>query len=411
MRYTQPQSGPGAIDRSNSLGAKVIEAVPLSGNNLSVVSRAQVVYGSSGTTRATIKGQGLRGQGATARASVPINLSKYSVISVAFWLYWDAFANDDAFAMEFTPNTNNTAGAFYIDPNSSAGGGKFAVVPNGSGANGNGMLYDRPTAGTWHRYCATIDIRNQFTTLAIDGRDVSGISAGASPNTGTSFADSTLFILSRSGNSLLGTGNIQDIVFYSGALSAAEKLQDYQNPYQVYASPARRILATSPVTGITANIAWTEDGESFSVAGLLTNRVAAAWSEAGETSALNAVLTNRAAASWAEAGETTVVTSVITDRGALAWTEQGETMAITAVAQEPAQASIQAAIAWTEAGETSAVVARLLNRAAIAQIEQGDVWNLTAYAEIAPIKPTVTVTVCFIALKRDYNMKTINLTD
>lgn len=247
---------------------------------------------------------------------------------------------------------------------------------------------------------------------------VKGLPAGSATNS-QAFNLATQYYLGSSAFLGNGTderigngGRIYKADVWNRVLSPLEVRSWSDNPWRTHKAPSRRLwVAGDAPAGISASIAWTEAGETMAIAGLMTNRVAVAWSEAGETSALNAVLTNRATASWTESGETTAIASTITNRGALAWTEQGEMMTITATAQEPAQASIQVAMAWTEAGETSAVVARLLNRAAIAQTEQGDAWNLTAYAEIPPIKPTVTVTVRFIALKRDYNMKTINLTD
>ena len=57
---------------------------------------------------------------------IPMNLSGQSAITVEFWLKWDAYGNNDALAMEFTPNYNENAGGFIVDPDAGQYGGTFA---------------------------------------------------------------------------------------------------------------------------------------------------------------------------------------------------------------------------------------------------------------------------------------------
>jgi len=230
MRY-QPQR-PVRLDRSNPLGARVIESIPLNGQLKTVVSGRQIFVGPGGAMRGGPRGMSLRGAGNGGRASVPVDLSKFSVITLAMTLTWDAYANDDALAMEFTANNNSNAGGFFLDPNES--GGRWAVSANGNGsATVKGVSFTRPDAGT-HRYAIAIDIRNQAVSVYVDGVAVGTTQYGFSGSAGTTFANSTLYLLSRANSALFATGGLQDITLYDGALSPAEAMQDYANPWQIY---------------------------------------------------------------------------------------------------------------------------------------------------------------------------------
>lgn len=266
MRYNQPQGGPLQIDRANPLGAKVVEHIALNGQLRTAVAGNFGTRDVGGSYAITRKGSGLRGAGAGSRGSIPLNLSRQSKITLAFWLYWDAFANDDAFAMELTPNTNSNAGAFYVDPN--AANGQFAFVANGSGANGKGGVCARPTSGAWHRYAITVDIVTQTVGIAIDGVAVStSDTVGTPQTTGTVFANSTLHLLSRAGTGLFGTGNLQDITIYNGLLSAQEIAADFNNPWQIFKTPQPIYLYKAAAAGGGASYALTCAAGAYSLTG------------------------------------------------------------------------------------------------------------------------------------------------
>ena len=38
--------------------------------------------------------------------AIPLNLSGTGKLTIEFWLKWNHYANNDALAMEFTPNFN-----------------------------------------------------------------------------------------------------------------------------------------------------------------------------------------------------------------------------------------------------------------------------------------------------------------
>ena len=57
-----------------------------------------------------------RFNGATSSGQVALDLSQTSQLTVEFWLKWNAYANDDSLAMEFTPNFNASAEASWSIP-------------------------------------------------------------------------------------------------------------------------------------------------------------------------------------------------------------------------------------------------------------------------------------------------------
>jgi hypothetical protein len=228
------------IDRANALGAKVIECFPLNGSYVTASGKLFNIGGGASRGLSPRGGHSLRGSGSSARASASLNLAAHSKITVAFWLYWDSYANTDNFALEFTNGFNTGANGFYFNPNSSSPSGVFAITAYNTGTGGaNGGYFSRPSAGEWHRILVTIE-RNASSALCC-AVYVDGVQQTVTQNlfgslTGN-FANSTLHLLSRNGASLYGTGNLELLTVYAGALTAAEAAEDFRNPYQVFAEP------------------------------------------------------------------------------------------------------------------------------------------------------------------------------
>jgi YD repeat-containing protein len=160
-------------------------------------------------------------------ASAGIDLSAASKVTVEFWLKWNAFANDESLAMEFTPNFNDNAGGFLVDPNSPQDGGRFGL---GIGVNGtrNDAYFARPTAGAWHHYALVFDTTAPGATQIVpyvDGQAVTYTKTAT--GTGASFANSTLYFMSRAGTALFGAGGLDELAVYTRALSSAEIAAHY----------------------------------------------------------------------------------------------------------------------------------------------------------------------------------------
>jgi PKD repeat protein len=185
--------------------------------------------------------------GSTGAASVPLDYSGTSQLTVEFWLNWAAYANDDRLAMEFTPNFNNNSGGFLIDPNAGELGGKFGV---GIGLNEsrNNVYFARPSAGAWHHYAFVFDTNaaaGQQIVPYVDGQPIpyeklnSGTGAGK-------FANSTLYLMSRAVGALFGKGSLDEVAIYNRALSATEVAAHYQSARANKAPVASFTAAPNP---------------------------------------------------------------------------------------------------------------------------------------------------------------------
>src|SRR6185312_11605712 len=97
---------------------------------------------SKGTSNGTIHGGSFGQPGAVAEdpttaigfngssdyGTVPLDLSGTNKLTIEFWLKWNSYANNDALAMEFTPNFNENGGGFLVAPNASQFGGTFGIA-------------------------------------------------------------------------------------------------------------------------------------------------------------------------------------------------------------------------------------------------------------------------------------------
>lgn len=170
------------------------------------------LFGDSGTA-ASFNGHG-------NYASASTNLSATTQVTVELWLNWPAYANNDALAMEFTSNYNNSNGGFLVDPNSA--NGRF-VVGIGRGTTRNAVSFTRPSAGSWHYYAFVLNataLGAGAVTAYVDGKPVNATVTSTATSAG-SFANSTLYMMSRAGSSLFGAGTLQETAIYNQALTAS----------------------------------------------------------------------------------------------------------------------------------------------------------------------------------------------
>jgi hypothetical protein len=165
----------------------------------------------------------LRFTGTNQYVSVPLDLSDTNVVTVTFWLNWDAYANDDKLAMEFTSNFNNATTGFMIDPNSSTVPGKFEAGIRGN-AGYNQVNFSRPSTAGWHHYAFVFNKgapAASEVTPYVDGVPVS-YAKHASAENSNNFGSDTLVLMSRNGQSQFGAGVLADVQIYNVAKTAAE---------------------------------------------------------------------------------------------------------------------------------------------------------------------------------------------
>jgi hypothetical protein len=236
--------------------------------------------------------------GASSSGAIPMDLSSQSAITVEFWLKWNVYANNDALAMEFTQDYNSHAGGFLVDPNAPEFGGTFGVGI-GSGASRNDVFFARPSAGVWHHYALVLDAtapaESQITPY-VDGvlqssqHEASGTGAGP-------FAAATLYLMSRGGAELFGSGSLDELAIYSGDLSAARVQEHFADngsdprPVATLAmtpSPARTgqtvtfdASKSSYSNGTIARYEWDLDGNGSYERTTTTPTVTASYAAAG----------------------------------------------------------------------------------------------------------------------------------
>jgi PKD repeat protein len=206
--------------------------------------------------------------GVSDSGAIPLDLSGTSQVTVEFWLKWNKYANDDSLAMEFTPNFNENSGGFLVDPNAPAFGGSFGVALGSSGAR-NSVYFARPSAGVWHHYAFVLNSAAPATseiTPYVDGVPVSVQQENAETGAGP-FANSTLYLFSRGGSSLLGAGALQYLAIYNQPLSAATIFQHY---YSHGSSSVEESDTTAPTGGaliVNGSAAAAAGSKSYSSSG------------------------------------------------------------------------------------------------------------------------------------------------
>ena len=180
--------------------------------------------------------------GSSGAAHAPVDLSGTHQLTVEFWMKWSSYGPDDRLALEFTPNFNEHSGGFLVDPDATPGS-DFAVSIGQGGTSRNTVFFERPSAGAWHYYAFAIDTSAAAETEItpyVDGHTVSYTKPESDTGAG-SFANSTLYWMSRDASSLFGAGEMQDLALYEGTLSAGVILEHYEHGENTY-----RVANTTP---------------------------------------------------------------------------------------------------------------------------------------------------------------------
>lgn len=267
---SQPQVA-ARVDWGNPLNARITHLLPLNGDPREIVTGARLTYGAGGSSAVTTRGLALQGSGVAACASVPIDLSPYTKASVSFWMYWDAYANDDKLAMEYGANFVTNSG-FFIDPNSGAPASGEFQCGIGSPGFSNAGRFARPGAAAWHHYVFLFDRTTgaaQGSSVYVDDAAQSVAASGAMSDVTDQFGNNSLYIFSRASTSLFGAGKMQNLVIRGGYLmTAAEARQEYRFPWQLFAPLPRRIWAPR-AAGAPFRPAWAIGSNAVIGAGVM----------------------------------------------------------------------------------------------------------------------------------------------
>lgn len=186
-----------------------------------------IANGTFGVAGAVAGNNAVQFNGTASSGSVALDLSDTNVVTLEFWLYWNAFANDDDIAFEFTADFNSGNG-FLVDPNSSDG--SFSVAMHETGAVYNDSQFTRPSAAAWHHYVVVFNRAQADTALKVipyvDGSTVSYTKSGSGAIS-ANFASSTLYVMARNNASLFGAGRLDEVAIYKSALSSTRIAAHY----------------------------------------------------------------------------------------------------------------------------------------------------------------------------------------
>jgi hypothetical protein len=265
-RRTQQPQFQGAVDYSSSLSWGLVYSAYNFGAEAGLAPMNAVAgnYGTvSGTTpigSAPLLFNGTavstKFNGTSDFAKHAIDLSPYRQITVSYWAYWDAFANNDHLALEYTPTWNSNSG-FIIDPNESGSGQFIAGVSNGGSASLGSKSCTRPAAATWIHYSIQFD-RNMAGAAAVVliafNAVAQSLTSSGNTFTASNFANSTLNLMSRNGTTLFAGGRLLNVNIHNRLLTLDETARlAWIEPWGLFKPARRRPLQSAHASAGTAN--------------------------------------------------------------------------------------------------------------------------------------------------------------
>lgn len=182
-------------------------------------------------------------------SAAALTLSDVNNLAMSFWLY-TTFAADDDIVLEYSVDSNSNAGTFKVIANES-GTNTFWVDLNGN-VGKNGRHCTAPSNSVWHHVIVNLDMTvvggsgEEVAAIFIDGvsQSLTLNSSQVFNNTGT-FADQTLYVMSRAGTGLFADGRICDLRIYPGRQITpyeAGGMYDPKTRWALYEQPQRLVV-------------------------------------------------------------------------------------------------------------------------------------------------------------------------
>ncbi len=165
-----------------------------------------------------------------------LDLSPYPYVSGMFWLYWDAFFNDNKTAMCY--GNWGTDNALLVMPNESGSGG-FLFGTTAASTYAVAAI-TRPSAAAWHHYAFSVNRNvavNAGLAVWMDGIRQSVFGSWTWSGPGTAFgANKQLHILGGlvSGTQRYGAGRIANLNLWSRFITDIEVREMYRNSLQIF---------------------------------------------------------------------------------------------------------------------------------------------------------------------------------
>jgi hypothetical protein len=192
-----------------------------------------------------------------------LDLSAFSKITVALWLWWDTYGTDDSTALAGPTGLPN--GYFDLTPNHPSGSIQ-AIALHSAGTNG--FRFTRPSAGAWHHYVLVLDyaiVGSPTVTewaVWVDGVSITPSGVGAADLTGNLSASHDLTFF----KSVSGTGRIAEVALWPGLAFSGT---DVSSLYNGGAGKDARQVQTASLTDY-----WPIEGLASPEPNLLTGRPA-----------------------------------------------------------------------------------------------------------------------------------------
>ncbi len=139
-------------------------------------------------------------------------------ITIAFWLWQNAFDSGDELALEHSANYNSNNGTFIVDPNDGSGANRFGFAHQ-SGGLYRSVYFTQPSAAAWHHYMLIISTTGAGNCAAyVDG---SAVGLTTRVNTGGgSWGNYDFFVMNRGAASLWNAGRMAGLGIWGSALTS-----------------------------------------------------------------------------------------------------------------------------------------------------------------------------------------------
>jgi hypothetical protein len=154
-----------------------------------------------------------------------INLTAYSKLAISFWLWWDAYANNNDQALEMDTSFVASAGNFVVTPDQAAG--QFRIGLNGNVGQST-KSFPRPSSAAWHHYVAHLDMSlsaDEVVAGYVDSISQTLSVITANDNTGN-FANKTLNFMCRDNSSFFGAGRLCEVAIWGGNFLSTTDIDD-----------------------------------------------------------------------------------------------------------------------------------------------------------------------------------------
>lgn len=159
------------------------------------------------------------------------------IVTITFWLWWDAFNGNNDIVCELTENFSLSGNkpSFLVIPNASEGPYFAATI-----WAGNNPTYDArseyltatPSAAVWHHYGIVLDNKASAGEIKIyvDGIDqATSFLYNDKSSASANYISEYIYLMARGGSTLFGAGKLSDFRIYNGELSVEKIVKIKEN--------------------------------------------------------------------------------------------------------------------------------------------------------------------------------------